>query len=248
MVHGEVHLIRPVTMAISQVCHAHLIRWHISQKILFGWNREEREKNRFTMVKRPSVVTQTSVTLWNPRWGWTSFHQRSRATGGRASSPFARARAQSFSRAPPSRHFFLPIPPGHPISRAPPAHRGQAADPPAMEPPPDLAAMEPPPAVGSLRRGGGRGGKPRGGKQLGLKRPAAPPRSSGSPSPPAPPPPPISAGDASMSSPSPTTAAASSSPAGRMFNVPPRAPQGGGWGAIPPNFPFCGDLQGSNSW
>jgi hypothetical protein len=39
-----------------------------------------------------------------------------------------------------------------------------------------------------------------------------------------------------MSSPSPTPADASSSPAGSMFNVPPRPPQGGGWGHHPPQF------------
>ncbi|CAN6290610.1 unnamed protein product [Urochloa humidicola] len=113
--------------------------------------------------------------------------------------------------------------------------------------------MEPPPAGDSRRRGGGRGGKPRVGKQLGLKRPAAPAPSpsSGSPSPPLPPPPPpMSASDATSSSPAvpnPSPAAASSSPAAPMFNMPPRPPQGGGWGGMPPSFPLSGDQQGPNS-
>jgi hypothetical protein len=44
-------------------------------------------------------------------------------------------------------------------------------------------------------------------------------------------------------------AAASSCPAAPIFNMPPHPQQGGGWGAISPNFPFGhGEQQGLNPW
>lgn len=123
------------------------------------------------------------------------------------------------------------------------------------------------------RRPPGRGGKQRGGKQLGLKTtsphlPAPPPSLTASTPPPSVPllPPPVSSSSSpnpTASAPNPTVAvpttsptapassctASASSPAAPTFAVPPRPPQGAGWGAIPPNFSsFHGNQQGSSSW
>lgn len=64
-----VRLIRPVTMGVSLVCHAHLIGVRLNKKWLFAWNGDEREGKSFILVKLVSVVSKSSVTEWNPRWG-----------------------------------------------------------------------------------------------------------------------------------------------------------------------------------
>ncbi|XP_021317598.1 uncharacterized protein LOC110435848 [Sorghum bicolor] len=106
-----------------------------------------------------------------------------------------------------------------------------------------------PPAGESRQRAAGNGGKARGGKQLGLKkRPAA---LAPSPRPGASPhiPPPSVAGNRSPPAPNPSGGAATASPAAPPSTMQPRPAQGGGWGAIPPNFGFYhGDQQGPSSW
>lgn len=61
--------LRPVTMGVSLVCHAHLIGVRLNKKWLFAWNGDEREGKSFILVKLVSVVSKSSVTEWNPRWG-----------------------------------------------------------------------------------------------------------------------------------------------------------------------------------
>jgi hypothetical protein len=165
-------------------------------------------------------------------------------------------------RHPPRARFSPALPPASssptlllrpPTITSPPAAPPRIRRRPTTDPPPDRADMDPPPAFESRRRGGGRGVKSRAGKQLGLKRPAPAPSSrQGSPSAPLrTSPPPISASDALSPAPTPTStpAAASSCPAAPIFNMPPQPQQGGGWGAISPNFPFGhGEQQGLNPW
>jgi hypothetical protein len=206
-------------------------------RIRCGGNRRRRELTIFARaLDLPARLPPSRRLLPPPSPPSISFPRGRAISIHRSNRLGLRGRA----RLGPRRHREAPVP-------APPRARCPRAV--------DRPAMDAPDAADSGRRGSGRKGKGRGGTKLGLKRPAAtaPPPRAASTSPPVPTPPPtISASSASIpptAAPNPAPPAASSSPAAPLFNISTGPPQVGGWGAMPPKFPFCqGDQQVPSSW